>query len=305
MTQTPSDAKNLVLRNEKRLAETHYILHAGGHPRRWVRVSISRIKQMRARHATGFCLVITGDPERPDDFYAIPFSAIQQHLTPTTLYAAPDGTRSGWSLYRADPAQHVFTLSLGTGREDAKARFDATQWHGNAAVLGLPDGGPSPDVLSDVPRVRATDEQGRQMDPARRDAVERHAMKKALELYPGAEDTSETEAFDLRWLGGSEEVRIEVKGTTGDGAVVMITRGELENARGTGWRTDLVVVSHIILIDDDANGPLASGGRVRRIEAWSPRDADLDATQFRCRTVLDVLAASALEAREGEPPMAS
>jgi hypothetical protein len=109
-----------------------------------------------------------------------------------------------------------------------------------------------------------------------------YAMQRAKEAYPGAEDTSLTEAFDLRTLESSTEVRIEVKGTLGAGEYILLTANEVTNAHGSEWRTDLFVV-HNIQLTLHKNEFVASCGKTRDIRGWAPSKDDLTPTQYRYR----------------------
>lgn len=131
-------------------------------------------------------------------------------------------------------------------------------------------------------RVTASDAQGRQLDPARRKAVEQYAMTLAKLAYPGSEDTSATESFDLRTHEAGVEVRVEVKGSTGTGEFVLVTANEVANSRGRDWRTDLFVVSNIELTYKNGEY-LASGGDTHSIRGWTAQPEDLTPTQYRYR----------------------
>jgi hypothetical protein len=127
---------------------------------------------------------------------------------------------------------------------------------------------------------KASDGQGHQLDPKRRAAVEKYAMDRAKEAYPGADDTSRTEPFDLRTLQDGQEVRVEVKGTVGAGNVILLTANEVQNAHGIDWRTDLFIVFDIQL--EVLGGEfVASDGEVRVIRGWVPHEDHLIPTQFR------------------------
>jgi hypothetical protein len=127
--------------------------------------------------------------------------------------------------------------------------------------------------------------QGYEPDVAIRRAIERWAMLRAEKHYReqgfDVEDTAATEPYDLRCAREGLEVRVEVKGTRGDGAEIEVTRGEVLNARGDDWRTDLFVVSRIE-VERTAEGPVARGGMDRPIEGWRPTDGDLTPIRFRC-----------------------
>ena len=124
-------------------------------------------------------------------------------------------------------------------------------------------------------------------DRAKRDAIELRAMELAekhyLEKGFAVENTAVKKLpYDFRCTQGSREVRVEVKGTSGEGTTVEVTRGEVENARGTDWRTDLFVVSKIKVATVKGK-PVASGGKVCPIENWQPAKEDLLAIRFRCK----------------------
>ncbi len=126
--------------------------------------------------------------------------------------------------------------------------------------------------------------QGYEADPLVRRAVELRAMELAATHYRAhgyaVEDTSATKPYDLRCTRKGAEVRVEVKGTRNDGSEVEVTIGEVENARGTGWRTDLFVVSTIAVSRGD--GVIgAYGGSSRIVEGWRPSVEDLLAIRFR------------------------
>ena len=102
-------------------------------------------------------------------------------------------------------------------------------------------------------------------------------------LFPGLEDTSGSRPYDLKCIGqDGVEVRVEVKGATGDLGEIHVTAGEVDNARGIGWRTDLFLVSNIE-VSRTSTGFEADGGRPRLIAGWLPRAEDLKPIAFNCR----------------------
>jgi len=132
---------------------------------------------------------------------------------------------------------------------------------------------------------RRTHGQGYEADPLVRRAVELRAMDLADAHYRAqgfaVENTSAAKFYDLRCTRDGAEVRVEVKGTRNDGSEVEVTIGEVENARGTGWRTDLFVVSAIAVSRED--GVIgAYGGSIHIVEGWRPSVEDLTAIRFRC-----------------------
>src|SRR5207249_2603802 len=100
------------------------------------------------------------------------------------------------------------------------------------------------------------------------------------ELYPTVDNTAKTKPYDFCCTGGQHEVRVEVKGSTGDGQEVRLTVAEVENARGQPWRTDLFLVTNI-RVTRTPDGPLATGGVIRVIESWVPDGSDLHPVVYR------------------------
>lgn len=56
---------------------------------------------------------------------------------------------------------------------------------------------------------------------------------------------------------------MEVKGTRGTGIEIELTAGEVENARGSGWRTDLFIVSGIVV--ERRDGAITTAGGTIKI----------------------------------------
>lgn len=137
-------------------------------------------------------------------------------------------------------------------------------------------------VVADSPS--AGKGQGYESDPKIRRAIELHAMTRAMHHYESSgfavADTSKTKPYDLSCTKDGAEVRVEVKGTQGSAATVEVTIGEVLNARGVDWRTDLFIVSGIIVERTDQ--PSATGGTVRVVSSWQPTDADLSPIRYRC-----------------------
>lgn len=129
--------------------------------------------------------------------------------------------------------------------------------------------------------------QGFQSDIVKRRMIEEYAMSLAFKYYqekvgtdPDAViDVSKNSPFDLLCLdseGG--ETRVEVKGTTGSGAQVILTRNEVENARSFS-EVDLFIVCNIRLIEEDGQYK-PTGGDVRVAHRWIPSDDCLQALSY-------------------------
>ena len=87
------------------------------------------------------------------------------------------------------------------------------------------------------------------------------------------------ESCDLHCVRGSEELWVEVKGTTGALGKVLLTRNEVHFARQRYPSTALVVVHGIELV---VHGELseARGGHPTLEHPWYPSEDRLSATQF-------------------------
>jgi hypothetical protein len=114
--------------------------------------------------------------------------------------------------------------------------------------------------------------QGRGLSGPERKAVELRAMEVVARVLAldhwSVEDVSRQRSYDLHCTRGEEELRVEVKGTTGAGERILLTRNEVSHANEHEGGVALFVVSRIDL-DRDARPPRATGGQLRRLEPWA------------------------------------
>jgi hypothetical protein len=126
--------------------------------------------------------------------------------------------------------------------------------------------------------------QGRRLSSAERQAVELHAMELARERLEDdwdVDDVSAHRPYDLHCRRGDEELRVEVKGTTGDGTILLLTPGEVRHARDHAPAVALVVVAGIALIADaETEEVFAEGGAVTIVRPWDVDDGELRPTGF-------------------------
>jgi hypothetical protein len=200
------------------------------------------------------------------------FRSIDPTDTREGLSGAGEVDRHVWSRYFDEATGTLDLPRLSADYEHA--------WTGvfpEFTAAALPE--PSPE------RRRTVRGQGYEPDPAVRLAIEHHAMVMTKEKFAAlgfeVEDTSARYPFDLRCRRGDLEVRVEVKGTRGDGSTVEVTSGEVDNARGTLWRTNLHVVSEIRV--ELGTPPRTTGGVEFHVEGWCPADENLTPTRYRCR----------------------
>ncbi len=112
-----------------------------------------------------------------------------------------------------------------------------------------------------------------------RKVIEEYAVTSAIRHYEEkgwtVQDVGSSESFDLRCTcEGSSELHVEVKGTTGLGESVILTRNEVLHARS--WPdVDLFVVVKIGVEGRETDHPVASGGVAHLCRNWKPAEEDL------------------------------
>jgi ribosomal protein S27AE len=127
--------------------------------------------------------------------------------------------------------------------------------------------------------------QGFGLSQPERVAVEKRAMEVARHLYENdgwkVVDTSGSNPFDFLATRATDVRYIEVKGTTGLGASIILTHGEVNHARVVRNSAALVVVAQISLAKSEG-GWIGSGGVVTVHEdPWVLNDTMLEPTEYR------------------------
>lgn len=117
---------------------------------------------------------------------------------------------------------------------------------------------------------------------AHRKAVELRAMDLALAhyalLWPEVHDVSPSSPFDILCRDGKRELRVEVKGTTSRGNVVLMTRNEVSHARQNPGIVALFLVAGVRVQPDGT----AIGGTVEIFEPWEIGECELAPLAFEC-----------------------
>ena len=126
--------------------------------------------------------------------------------------------------------------------------------------------------------------QGYAVNTEAKKATEEYAQKKAIAYFEDKNyqvtDVLKNHPYDIHCQKDKEELHVEVKGTTGAGKSVILTRNEVAHARENKQRMALVIVNCIDLNLDD--GKLkASGGVVHVYNPWDVDDGDLSALQYQ------------------------
>jgi hypothetical protein len=159
---------------------------------------------------------------------------------------------------------------------DARNGLDVATWMRDVLLWVRSYKGPS--VLTD-PYVEAEDAiqdavagtveagQGFRVNAAQRRAIERHAVNKAITHYKDTYSIEERgKPFDLLCTKGKKKLYVEVKGVTGSGEKLIVTRNEVAFAEKNRANMVLFVV-HSINVKGTKH-PKASGGTVVRQYPW-------------------------------------
>lgn len=170
-------------------------------------------------------------------------------------------------------------------------------------LRALLDWKPKTSQISDIPtslverakskrRSRNAGGQGYEPDPFVRRAIELWAMQRATKLYEKngyrVTDVSNGESYDLLCEKlGKKNRRVEVKGTRGDGGIVILTANEIRSAFDKSTITDLAVCSGIV-VEGVESTIRAHSGKLRILQNWRPARGSLEPTQYRYKVPLEV-----------------
>lgn len=131
--------------------------------------------------------------------------------------------------------------------------------------------------------------QGFRLDTAEKLAIERHAVAAVSQHYREqgyrVSDVGSTQPFDLDIKRGSENLSVEVKGTSSPGSEVILTVGEVKHHRQCYPNNALAIV-HSIKLDRRGPSPIASGGTLEITSPWQIADSDLSPMAFKYSTGL-------------------
>jgi hypothetical protein len=125
--------------------------------------------------------------------------------------------------------------------------------------------------------------QGFQLDQDVKVAVEAHAMNAATEFYRedwDVEDVHGSLSFDLICRRDDEVKHVEVKGTTTNGAEVILTPNEVRHAREYPY-TALFILSNIAIERANDGSVTAVGGDQHLFDPWPIDDGTLTPLGFR------------------------
>lgn len=132
---------------------------------------------------------------------------------------------------------------------------------------------------------RGASGQGFSSDPVARRAIETHAMAVARDWLENdgwaVEDRSGSESYDFLATRRDQTLYVEVKGTTGRGDTIQLTRLEVEFALANKDQMALAVVADVTLVRDQGSVTAADGAlTVRR--PWAPAMSSLRPIAYTC-----------------------
>lgn len=134
--------------------------------------------------------------------------------------------------------------------------------------------------------VKTAIQQGMSESPEHRKAVEARAMMVAYKYlsnkWPTVEDVSNKESYDYYCTDGTSFLYVEVKGTTNDGAAILLTKNEVEHAQANPDTTMLIVVSRIKVIRT-SDGIRCDDGALRVLTPWKIDKCDLIPMSYVCK----------------------
>jgi len=149
----------------------------------------------------------------------------------------------------------------------------------------------SDDPVNEIERVidvaagRRRQGQGFGLDAQQRRAVERRAMLLAKQHlkslgWKSVVDTSQGNPYDFLCTHPKRpDLYVEVKGTTGDGQFVLLTRNEVDIHKKKRPNNALIIVSNIKLVGPDR--VVAKGGDLAIRQPWLINDRRLESLAFR------------------------
>lgn len=124
--------------------------------------------------------------------------------------------------------------------------------------------------------------QGRTSDVLLRQAVELRAVEEATRHWESkgweVEDVGAVESYDLRCLKDGRELHVEVKGTSGPGSRVILTRNEVNHARE--YPQVALFILQEIDVNRDGEIPTASGGTQLIFNPWDIDEGTLECERY-------------------------
>ncbi|QUR68158.1 protein NO VEIN domain-containing protein [Mycobacterium spongiae] len=163
---------------------------------------------------------------------------------------------------------------------------------GLADLGSTTDVGRSPEVADAIAAVESVSNPrrmfGTRLTAAQKTAIEERAVQVTRDCLEdefgySTKDVGNTESYDVHATKGQEFVKVEVKGTTTDGAEVVLTSNEVDLHRAEHPNNALAVVRNITL-DRSGDQPAATGGELVLSMPWEVDKGELTPIVYKYRT---------------------
>ena len=126
--------------------------------------------------------------------------------------------------------------------------------------------------------------QGFSNDSKIRLIIENHAMRIAVDHFTSegweVTDVHQRNPYDLDCTRGNKRLMVEVKGTTSDGAKILLTPNEVDHARSHPNEAALFICSNIVVSPTSRGSTSIQGGQVKFIHPWQPHPSLLTPLGF-------------------------
>ncbi len=131
---------------------------------------------------------------------------------------------------------------------------------------------------------------GRRLSAAENKAIEERAVDVVRKHYEevlgyATEDVGATKSYDVHATKDGAIIKVEVKGTTSDGAEIVLTANEVALHLAEHPDTALAVVRKIVL-DRSGDTPVGTGGELKLMSGWELDESRLKPIAYRYSTGL-------------------
>jgi hypothetical protein len=122
--------RNWVLANREALADRHYTMKADPSRKYFFNLRPSVLHQLVRTYGNDFCVVIAGDEECEEDFWAVPYDRVAHLFTDETL-TKDDSRNPGRWLCQIDREQLQVFPGTGDGARASGRAADVTECYSN------------------------------------------------------------------------------------------------------------------------------------------------------------------------------
>jgi hypothetical protein len=230
---------------------------------------------------------VLGDPEpRTDEanpYWVKPEGGLEQSRVPVS-YSVPEDLP--WWVDDTESGSLLNNLSVAKARGGTVFKVTQEQWLNLTSMVPYSEISVAELESREQLRYRSStgSRQGFGLNSAERKTVEEYAMRFAATHFKrewySVEDVSATSSYDLLCRRGTEELRVEVKGTSTAGHQIILTRNEVFEGQQPGYA--LFVVSEVVIDRSEPRKPVAIGGKAHLFSPWQPNLIELQPISYLC-----------------------